>query len=467
MKIRLPLLTALCIFGGCLLAACSQSPTPMEIYQRVTVNAATAASSSMHLTYDVTIAMADSSMEARMDGDVQQITQGDTGAGLAVHLTNNVPNVAPESDTYFRDGILYQNASDRKIKTEAAPEEVMSQLRATQFIFAESAVLQAEMTELPDSKDKQLTFTLSGEQTGDALWSMAQSILLEMGLPQDDAEQVERSYSDITYQMVVSEDDNLKSSYMAFAIDMTKGAEAVALHFAVQLDDIAFNALSEISYPDDLDSYRDLAVVQEEELARLAALMDPTYKPIAAEPVVTNPFGDDCHAAQLLKEEGAYLDYFFWLLYQAQTGISVQDAPTGFATPAEIDSEGLLRLFCFSNDYRIESFADLEEGIYQIPDTLPPLFLDTVLQGYTYDPEQLPGEYGHESDAASFPIPLMQPYANHCRIDTVEVTDAQRLKIAATGLDYDRETPINTQELTLYVAGDGMVFYESYNIKPL
>lgn len=453
------------------LSACSQPLTPYETYQKITEVSRQATSVSMRFAYGVSIQMGASGMEAHLEGDMRQVAHSDTDAAVAVHLTTDVPDVPAESFTYYRDGVLYQDMAGRRIRMEAEPEQLLDQLVATGFMFEGQAAVEGSQQDIAGSGDKQLSFTLSAGEMEPAAWELAQSVLVSMGLPRDDYEQVDPSFSDITYQLVFNPEYQMKSSAMWFTLDLTRGEEMVSLHYTVELMDIALNTLTDIDPPADLESYRDVQIVLKEELMQrneeLAAQLGPGYRPISSQYSITNSFGNDCNAAMLLQEEGEYLDYFFWLIYQTQTGISTPVPPNGFADPSELSAEGLLRLFCIANDDRIEEFADLEKEVYTVSDSLPPLFLAGVLQGYTYDPATLPAEYGREAATATFPIALCRPSANFCRIERVEVTDEQHLKITATGLMADFETPVNTQELVLSVPAQGRVLFESYSIRSI
>lgn len=384
-------------------------------------------------------------------------------------------------EVYYTDGVLYVRdiAFDWDEKMTVSVELVNIPIRLLRDPFGMEDVL--EMEEERIGKGRLLSFTLAPSLLEEWIPGLAIYLVPDMASNMDSINKEFWGYGEsaesISYQIKL----DAKGLPVECALSFRVEEEDFSLDWSARIDAISLNSVSDIAFPDNLEEYIDYSSRRSndldwndddfdiwlEEWEAERERLESYYLPVESEYTLINNVSNNCLPLYFLEEQGDSLDYLFWLIYQTQTVVSAPAQPTGFSSPAEISAEGLVRFFCFANRYQLLSFADPEEEIYVIPDSLVGYTMDNYFLGWEYDPRTLPEEFGYESTALWLPFALCEPVFNACRVERVEILDLERLKVTGTGLDRDRETPVNTQELVLIVEEDGGVLFESYAIRPL
>ena len=190
-----------------------------------------------------------------------------------------------------------------------------------------------------------------------------------------------------------------------------------------------------------------------------------SYSPLNSEPEIINQVGADNLAANFLAEE-ANLDYYFWLAYQTQAlGSQPPILPAGFDSPANISTEGLVRLFCAANQHQTDAFMDPDQDKYFMPDVLVTSFLDNCLRGYRYLPYTTPSGFVYENEMMFVPHANLTMCVNWLYVERAEVLNATQVKLTGQAYDfYEEEAPINRQELVLTLTPEDEVYFERYTI---
>lgn len=456
-----------------LLAACgnAREKTPYELYQSAVGAAQSPSSVEARLDYAITVDDPEGATKINIASDVKQAMHPETGPEMEMHLTLTNGDGGEERENlsaYYRDGTLYRNYTDYGFKNAQPLEDISGQLGQLRLSFPQEAVLDTHSEDVPEGK--LLRFTLSPEMVEEPMRKIISDMLiLNLFAEVTYLDDIGMELHDITYELMLDRDGKLQSCTLDYHMELTSEGDKIWVGCRSTISDIRFDSLTAIEFPKDLDEYPEqdnMGMLDDEEPGDIYPIdLQGQYVPTPSSPSIVNNMGQDTDAALFLDSEQDFLDFYFWIIYQTQAGISAPEAPTGFADPSRISAEGLVRFFCFANENQLDAIADRAEQMYYLPDTLLPMTLDNFFKGYTYDPTTLPVEFGYTSTMLRLPFSLCIPAANPCRVERAEVLDASRVKITATGLNNDIEAlPVNTQELVLFIGSEGRVMFESYSI---
>lgn len=460
-------------------SATSQAGSPFQAYQSIMQSFQEASSIEAKTEHTVELTRQGESSQLYAAAVIKQLYQDDSVQFEVLSDAKLDDDVDGRMESYYLDGYLYlSEPGAEQFKMPMDEAVARAQLESAVPFFTEKEILSS--SQQAQDAQTQLKFSLSPELMKETVQRIAITTMNNLGAMMDGQTISASEFIPKTFEYEILLDENAQpvNTSLHFEVDIVYEGDTLQIDCTTKMSDFQLNAIDSILFPEDLAGYRDPFAeetppvtdsgfaAEEGNLPTLGS-DENRFVHIASAYQVDNTFGDNCYAALFLESNADMLDSYFWVAFQTQSGSTAPANPAGFTSPSNISTEGLLRLFCFLNEYQLNAFSDPAEKILYIPDSLIPLSLDNFLEGYTYDPATLPAAFNYSDGMLKTPFQMVQPAANLCRIDLVEVTASDRLRITATGLDKDGQTPRNTQQLELKIRDGGNASYLSYTIKPL
>ena len=222
---------------------------------------------SYEIKMDVTAG--DMSMRYALNGAMQLIEHSETDVDLAMHASMDLGALSGAAGTteisvYYLDGWMYTNTNGTKVKEEVSVEDLLDgsdadeidELNADTFVIDREWIVASETSKVDGGK--QIYFELDGNKVYEALMRKYEEALgtslgdlndLLSGLT---GEELEFTLGNFQYTVLVDEDNVMYGASVVCSIGV---GEEYEIELQMNVNDLAFDSITEIEVPDDLDSY--------------------------------------------------------------------------------------------------------------------------------------------------------------------------------------------------------------------
>ncbi|MDR2088065.1 MAG: copper amine oxidase N-terminal domain-containing protein [Clostridiales Family XIII bacterium] len=200
------------------------------------------------LSGDISMTIDGKKTEAKMSGEIKVVNHSDTDIEFAAKTTAAVAGVKSEVNTYYRNGFLYMEVADEKLKLEMPIEQALKEIQKDPGLQFEASAVKAQSI---DGDTIKLTF--DGSKLADAANATLDKI--------DAIGTANASYdkmSDVECTVILDDEGALKSIRTLFSTDLTEGDTKVSAAYDLTTAYTQVGGVS-ITAPADLASYKDSA----------------------------------------------------------------------------------------------------------------------------------------------------------------------------------------------------------------
>jgi hypothetical protein len=189
--------------------------------------------------------------DLKMTSNLKMFKKSDTDFEMEMRQTTNVLGTAVDTTSYFKDGNMYINMGEEKMKMALPMEDAIAQANASAMEFEQSAIKNSSSKDVDNGKE--VSFTVSGDALKDYMEKGTQGALAGLGTGLD------MSFGDATITSVIDSDGNMVSLSMKMTFDMSADGEKTAMTISIDMHNIVIGDIV-IDFPADLDSYEEIAV---------------------------------------------------------------------------------------------------------------------------------------------------------------------------------------------------------------
>jgi hypothetical protein len=240
------------VLGACGAKTGGETKDTYDIAMAATEKVNDADAMSFDMNIDMKMTISGSEQEIHMEGPVKVLNNGDDDIQFYAKQETSMLGINMALTMYYRDGYLYTEVEDQKVKQAVDAAEMSSQQSTSLTIFDKSFI--------KSSSDKKVAagteyrFTIDGAGLKDmVIKSMGSSAGLE-GVSEDDM-----TFGDAEVVMVLDKDGNVVSQSMEMAYEMVILEQTVMMNMVMNVKNIKTGGVT-IDFPADLDTYQESAV---------------------------------------------------------------------------------------------------------------------------------------------------------------------------------------------------------------
>lgn len=229
----------------------AQALKPIEVYANAQKNLQEVNSMEMNIKGSVNVTIGEESMDMTIDASVKELIHSETDVDLEMLMSMGLQG-QPTMDmkAYFKDDVMYYDMLGMKYKTALPMEEAMSQTYSEMPEFDEALLSDSKIED--SESGKRITFDVKKENIkellGDSVDNMLESMKMnDMGI----------EFTDFKFIMEVDENEMVKSYQMVYGAEYSYQGETMAMTFDMTCEVVSINEITEIAFPDDLDTYVD------------------------------------------------------------------------------------------------------------------------------------------------------------------------------------------------------------------
>jgi len=195
-------------------------------------------------------------MTVSMSMGMQQIIRSETDIDMAMDMNVDMGEQGQtDMAIFYRDGWLYMDLMGMQIKTAVPIEDLDDYANTDMFAmieFAKDAIIDTNVAR--EGRNTRLEFSLRGEALSETLNRMAGNLLGDTL----DSFGASVSYGDVTVSALIDPDELPIEIIMVFSVEIELNGEVSSARYNITIGDLAFNTLTEIDFPSDLDSYMEV-----------------------------------------------------------------------------------------------------------------------------------------------------------------------------------------------------------------
>lgn len=218
----------------------------------------------------INVAAGDMSMGYTMDGDLQLIQHSETDMDMALRANLDLGSLLGgasnglEMSVYYIDGWMYTNTNGAKEKEEKPLDELLEgldsddaeKLNSETFLFDRDWIVASDTAKVDGGK--KIYFELDGDKIYTAVAGAYEEALdtelgdlsnLLGGLTDED---IDFTLGNFQYTVLVDKDNVMYGASIVCSIEMDEGYK---IELELNLSDLAFDSITEIDVPEDLDTY--------------------------------------------------------------------------------------------------------------------------------------------------------------------------------------------------------------------
>ena len=181
----------------------------------------------------------------------------ETDIEMAMTMSMDMGELGEQAVTaYYKDGWIYEEVMGMKIKMQLPIEEALKMANSDAFtalMFDESAVSYSSVKDIGGGKE--FDFTLKGNMLSDLMSEVMGSMLDALG-----GEDMDITFGDMTYTVVLGSDNLPKNMHMVFSMDMQMAGESASASYDMNMTNLAYNNVSAIDAPADIDDYQEMSI---------------------------------------------------------------------------------------------------------------------------------------------------------------------------------------------------------------
>lgn len=220
-----------------------------ELYQDTTKAMAEVKSIDMDMSITMSMTAEGITETISMSCNMQQVTKSETNIEMAMNFHTSMSGNTISMNIYYKDGVAYIDYLGQKIKSPMPIDELMSQTMEVDIVdFHENAIKDFKISSVDDGT--RIELTLNSELVS-SIMDQALSLIGETGLPNDG---MEINLSDILFDMVIDNNNMLKSYHMVYEMTMTYMNETASMKVDMTLTVNSYNNVV-INFPTDLSTY--------------------------------------------------------------------------------------------------------------------------------------------------------------------------------------------------------------------
>jgi len=251
------ILAAILTLSLCLIAltACG-SQDAFDLYRNM--NNAMSDLSSVQANVDARVSMEIDSeqIDVRMLMEIEQVMHDETNIELAMVMTTDMGAFGSMTmNMYYRDGYLYQDMMDimgMRIRSPLPMDEMLEDMAmgGAALLFERGDIRELSIREV--DANRELSFILDGDALSDALSDVMGDMMESMGISG-----MNMTFGDVDYTVLIGADYLPIEEHLVFTVEISFMGETINASYDMRITYVAFNTLTEINFPADLDEYVD------------------------------------------------------------------------------------------------------------------------------------------------------------------------------------------------------------------
>ena len=205
----------------------------------------------------ISIEIADETMDMRMVMDLQSIYHSETEIEMAMYMNMDMGEIGGQMDMamYFRDGWFYMDAMGMQIKSPMPLEELANYMDTDLFSaleFTQDAILNASVEEIGNNKRLNLTLR------GDALQEVMDAMMSDMLEPLFAGMEMNMTYSDMEVSILLDANNLPIEQRMIFSLGIDIEGEAGMISYDINMTNISYDTLTAIEFPANLSDFMEV-----------------------------------------------------------------------------------------------------------------------------------------------------------------------------------------------------------------
>ena len=243
-KFTAALLAVLLLFT---VTACAQQDA-FDLYTKAMEAQAKISSMEAQLSMTAKINLDDVSMDLNMTGTVAEVIRSETDIDMKMVTDMSIMGEDMSVTVYYKDGYMYQEVLDQKMKTKMDLNEMLQQANSSSLEFDRNAVTSSSVSKADNGT--KISFELNPEQISNAIADVTGSLTDMLG---DTDMALTISY--VRYELVLDKNNLPVSTNMDIGMELTIEGQTATMDYLVNVHSIAYNTLTVIDFPANLADY--------------------------------------------------------------------------------------------------------------------------------------------------------------------------------------------------------------------
>lgn len=233
---------ALCAVSFCVPAFAAEDSKAMELYERSVKAMENVASLEMVIDGTVSATMEDTTLQIGLTAEAQQVMLSATDVEMAMKMGMDVAGSKLNMYTYYKDGVMYQNAMGQKIAT---PMDMATALEATSSFNGFGTEHIKSITATQVLGGTRLDIVIGAEAVNDMIAQTMSSVAAVADSPD-----VKMTFSDIRYTMLLDENGIAKNYRIVMDADISAAGSNINMVIDMNCNITSVNKVFEIQFPD-------------------------------------------------------------------------------------------------------------------------------------------------------------------------------------------------------------------------